>query len=114
MVVCYKNTSVPDLSLSVIPSALSRTVRHAAMSESNITTYVKNSFACLNRPIASNFSSIPIVFRRFFTWTALGVVDFTFLTHLGRKANVVERGTTSAATLCHRHNQYTHVTDGVR
>jgi hypothetical protein len=38
----------------------------------------------------SNFSSIPIVFRRFFTWIALGDADLRFSLILVRKANAVD------------------------
>ena len=41
--------------------------------------------------ITSNFSSIMIVVRRFFTWTALGGVDLRFSLMLVRKANAVDR-----------------------
>jgi hypothetical protein len=88
---------------------------YAAISESNITAYVKKIRSLVwSQIIASNFSSMPIVFRRFFTLTALGDVDFTFLTPLGRKPSIVEGGTTSPATLCHQRNQQAHVTDGVQ
>jgi hypothetical protein len=43
--------------------------------------------------ITSNFSSVPIVFRRFFTLIAPGVVDLRFSLMLVRKANAVEEET---------------------
>jgi hypothetical protein len=46
--------------------------------------------------ITPNFSSIPVVFRRFFTWIALGDVDLHFSLILVTNVNVVEGGTTSA------------------
>jgi len=50
-----------------------------------------------SRPIKSNFSSILIVFRQFFTWFALADVDLYFSITLVRKANAVEEETTRAA-----------------
>jgi len=50
-----------------------------------------------SRPIKSNFSSILIVFRQFFTWFALAGVDLYFSITLVRKANAVEEETTWAA-----------------
>jgi len=46
-----------------------------------------------DRLITSNFSSVLIVCRRFFTWIALGDVDLHFSFMLVRKANVVEEET---------------------
>ena len=43
-----------------------------------------------HRLVMSNFSSLLIVFYRFFTWIALGDVDLRFSLMLARKANVVE------------------------
>jgi hypothetical protein len=43
--------------------------------------------------ITCNLSSIPIVFRQFFTWIALGDADVRFLLILVRKANAVEEET---------------------
>jgi hypothetical protein len=40
-----------------------------------------------------NFSSVPNVFRRFFTLIALGDADLCFSLMLARKANVVEEET---------------------
>jgi len=47
--------------------------------------------------IKSNFSSILIVFRQFFTWFALADVDLYFFITLVREANAVEEETTWAA-----------------
>jgi hypothetical protein len=43
--------------------------------------------------IISNFSSLPIVFHRFFTWIALSDVDLHFSLMLIRGANAVEEAT---------------------
>jgi hypothetical protein len=40
-----------------------------------------------------NFSSMPIVFHRFFTWLALGDADLCFSLILVRKASAVEEKT---------------------
>jgi len=48
-----------------------------------------------------------------FIWTALGDVDLHFSLILVTKANPVEQGITSAASLYHRCNQSMHVTDGM-
>ena len=48
------------------------------MSESNTMAHFNNSFASASRLFTSNLSSITIVFRRFFTWIALGDVDLRF------------------------------------
>jgi len=45
------------------------------MSESDVMTCVHNAFPFSCGLITSNFSLVLIVFRRFFTWTALGDVD---------------------------------------
>ena len=42
-----------------------------------------------DRRITSNFSSVPIVFRRFFTWVALRDVDLHFSLILVSKADAV-------------------------
>jgi hypothetical protein len=47
--------------------------------------------------IASNFSSMPIVFRQFFPWTALRDKGLCFSLILARKANGVETETKRAA-----------------
>ena len=80
---------------------------------SNVTAYVSNSFTFSSYLIASNFTSVLIVFCRYFTWIALGDVDLCFSRTWVTKANAVEGGTTSATRLCHKSNQFTHVTDGV-
>jgi len=51
----------------------------------------------LSQLIKSNFSSVLIVFRQFFTWFALADVDLYFSITLVRKANAVEEETTWAA-----------------
>jgi len=43
--------------------------------------------------IASNFSSISIIFCQFFTWIALGGVDFHLSLMLVRKGNACEEET---------------------
>jgi hypothetical protein len=43
--------------------------------------------------ITSNFSSMPIVFRQFSIWIALGDVELCFSLMLVRKANAVEEET---------------------
>jgi hypothetical protein len=62
--------------------------------------------------IMSNYSSIATAFCPFFTWIALGDVDFRFSLILGTNVNAAEEGTISAACLYHQCNQSTHVTDG--
>jgi hypothetical protein len=47
----------------------------------------------LSQCITSNFSSVWNVVHRFFTWIALGDVDFHFSLMLIRKANTVEEET---------------------
>jgi hypothetical protein len=79
---------------------------YAATSESNITAYVKKFVRLFEDGLLRLISlQCRLYFADFFTWTALGGVDFAFLTHLGRKATIVEGGTASAATLCHQRNQ---------
>jgi hypothetical protein len=63
------------------------------MSESNITAYVNNLLTFSMSLIMSDFSSVPIVFCRFFTWIPLGDVDLRFSLMLVRKANAVEEET---------------------
>jgi hypothetical protein len=46
-----------------------------------------------SRLITSNFSSVPIAFRRFLTRIALGDADLRFSLILVRKANAVEEET---------------------
>jgi hypothetical protein len=46
-----------------------------------------------SRLITCTFSSVPIVFRRFVTWIALGDADVRFSLILVRKANAVEEET---------------------
>ena len=60
-----------------------------------------------------NFSSVPIVFCRFFTWITLGDADLHFSLIWVTEANVVEWGTTSAMWLYHQCNQSTDVADGM-
>jgi hypothetical protein len=48
-------------------------------------------FSCLLG--MSSFASVPIVFRHFFTWIALGDVDLCFLLMFVRKANAIEEET---------------------
>ena len=63
------------------------------MNDSNITPYVNNSFTFSSQFHTSNFSSILIVFGRFFTYNALGDVDLRFSHIFGKKkANAVEWG----------------------
>jgi len=50
-----------------------------------------------NQLITSNFSSFLILFREFFTWTALGEADLRLSLVLVTNNNAVEAGTTSAA-----------------
>jgi hypothetical protein len=60
----------------------------------------------------SNFSTILIVFCRFFTWIALSDVDLCFSLMLVTEANSVEKATTRATCLHHQRNQSIHVSDG--
>ena len=89
---------------------------YAAMSESNVTEYVSNSFTFFSvQLITSNFSCILTVIRRFFTCIALGNVRIylRLLLTLVRKTNAVEEETTWAASFYHQPNLTIHVTDGV-
>ena len=79
----------------------------------NIMAYVKNSSPFLSRLITSNFSSIPIVFHRIFTWITAGDVELCFSLKFLRKAKAVDEEITQAATLYHERNQSIHMTDGV-
>jgi hypothetical protein len=81
------------------------------MVESNVTANVDNLFTLIKLAFSSNFSSLLIVFRRMFTWIALGDAGLRFSLILLRKANAVKGGTTSAAY--HQRNQSTHATDVV-
>jgi len=45
----------------------------------------------LSRLIASNFSSVPVVFHQFFTWIALGDVDLHFWFMLLKKSVLLRR-----------------------
>ena len=63
--------------------------------------------------ITSSFSSVLIIFCRFFAWIALGGVDLRFSLLLVTKPNLAEEGTTTAAKLYHRRNQSIHMIDGV-
>ena len=47
----------------------------------------------VNRLSTSKFSSVPIVFRRFFTWIVQGDADLCFSLILVRKANADEEET---------------------
>ena len=67
------------------------------MSEFNITAYVDHSFTFLIQLITSNFSSVLIVFRPFFTSIVLGDADLHFSLMLVTKANAVEEETTGTA-----------------
>jgi hypothetical protein len=62
----------------------------------------------------SNFSSVPIVFRWFCTWIALGDVDLRFSPTLVRKPNAVEEETKWTAWLYHQSNKAIHITAGVQ
>ena len=62
--------------------------------------------------IASNFSSVLIVFHSFFSWTALGTVHLQVSVIFITKANAVKGGT-SPAWLHHQLNQSIHVTGGM-
>jgi hypothetical protein len=63
------------------------------MSESNFIAYVNNSFIFSSRLTTSRFS-ILLVFRRFFSWIALGDVDLRFSLILIPKANAAAEETT--------------------
>ena len=64
--------------------------------------------------ITSHFFSILIVFRQFFTCTALGDVDLRFSHIFVPKANDNEREITRAASLYYQRIQSIHVNDGVQ
>jgi hypothetical protein len=66
-----------------------------------------------SRLITRNFSSVPIVCRRFFTWIALGDAVLSFSLILVRKANAVEEETKWVLCLYHQRNQSIEVTDGM-
>jgi hypothetical protein len=55
--------------------------------------YLKNSFTLFKSAYKFHFSSILIVFHRFFTWIALSDVDLGFSLTLVRKANATEEET---------------------
>ena len=59
--------------------------------------YAHNSFTFSSSLITSKFSSILIVFCRYFTWTAIGNVDLHFSLIWVTKANAIEGETTSSA-----------------
>jgi len=107
------NTLVPNLRLSIIIPAVSRTV--LTLIRANVTlkhfSTIRSHFS--SRLVTSNFSVVLTVSRRFFLLTALGDVDLHFSLNLVTNANAVERGTTSAAGLYHQRNQSTCVTDGM-
>ena len=63
--------------------------------------------------ITSNFSSVTIFFRQFFTWIAVGDVDLRFSLMLIRKDNAVQVETNWAKWLYHHCNQSRHMTDRV-
>ena len=81
----FTNTSVPDVSLSVILSALSSGVRKllsAYVTLRNMST-IRSSFP--SWLITSYISSVLPVFCRYSTWIALGDVDLRF-SHFGNKS----------------------------
>jgi hypothetical protein len=88
---------------------------YAAVSESNIYGMSAVYSSLSGRLLTSNLSWILIVFRRFFTWIALGNVRIylRFSLTLERRANAVEEETKWTARLYHHRNQSTHVTDSV-
>jgi hypothetical protein len=65
----------------------------AAMSESNSTAYVNNSFIFFSQ-LMSYFSSVLIVFCQFFTWVSLSDVDLLLSLVFVGKASAVEEETT--------------------
>ena len=88
--------------------------QYATMNKPNITLYVTLHFPFYDSAyFVSNFSSVPIVFRQFFTCTALGDVDLRFSLMLLRKCSAVEEETKWAAWLYHWCNQSIHLTEGV-
>jgi hypothetical protein len=60
-------------SVSIIKNCM-----YVTMSKSNITVYVKICSPLLSQLITSIFSSVPIVFCQFFTWSVLGDTDLRF------------------------------------
>jgi len=82
---------------------------YTSMSKSNITAYVNSLITFFI--ITSNFSSLPTVFCLFFTWIALGNVDWYFSLLLVTKTNAVEGGPTSS--IHHQHKETVHLTVGV-
>jgi hypothetical protein len=67
------------------------------MDKGNITVSVTLHSPFLRQFIASNSSSVPIVFHQFFTWIALGDVDLRFSLMLLRKTSAVEEESERAA-----------------
>jgi hypothetical protein len=64
--------------------------------------------------IMSSFSSVLIIFHKFFTWISLGNIDFCFSPMLGRTANAFEEESKWVTWLHNqRSNHFIHVTDGV-
>jgi len=60
-------------SISIIKNCM-----YVAMSKSDITAYVKICSPLQSRLITSNFSSVPVVFWDFFTWSVVGYLDLCF------------------------------------
>jgi hypothetical protein len=94
VVVWNTNTSVSDLALFIILSALSPTVPTllwASLTLWNMSTIFSHIASQL---ITSNLSWVLIVFRWFFTWLALSDGDIRFSLTLIRKFNAEEEETT--------------------
>jgi len=88
---------------------------YATMRESNLTAHVNNSFIFFKPAYyVYNFSSVPIVFRWIFIWTALNYADLHISFTLIITANATEKETKWAAWLHHHRTHKTHVTNDVR
>jgi hypothetical protein len=87
------NTLVCDLALPLILPALSRAVYVLlwAILTSRHISRIRSPFS--HQLIACNFSSVPIFFRQFYIWIALGGADLCFSLLLVRGANAVKEQT---------------------
>jgi hypothetical protein len=80
------------------------------MGQSNLTAHVNNSCTFFKSAYyVYNSSSVPVVFRWFFTWIALNYADLHFPFTPIRTANVTEEETKWAVWLHHHRNQHTHI-----
>jgi len=86
---------------------------YTTMSKSNIMVYVNSLFTFSSRLIASNFSSVLIVFHQFFTWIALDDIPLQFSFMLVRRASAIEEKINCAVLFYRQRNQSVHMTEGM-